>query len=262
MQVSCGEFFASDDALGLNQARLCARIILSPACPAHRESIPAHVIGVEEIVIRLSRIAIFLQWVFLALFAIVAGASYAYPQTTQTPPKTPAAKAAQAVKGAKAVVAYNEFDTRLKEYHQVQTKAEASLPPLGTRASAEEITAHKNALAKKIREARPNAKQGDIFTPEVSKRIREFFRVQFKGRSKEAKLVRNTLREAEQLKDIRLRVGMAYPEKLPFETVPAGLLRDLPLLPEDVQYRIVGHDLILLDNVANIVIDFIPEAKP
>lgn len=201
------------------------------------------------------------RWAFLAVFAGAAGVP------AQAPPKVAAkasepAKVVQAIKGAQAVETYSDFDARLKEYYRLQTQAEASLPPLGTKASAEEITAHKRALAQKMREARATAKQGDIFTPAVSKRIREFFRVEFKGGTKEARLVRSSVREAEQLKDMRLRVGMEYPEKLPYETVPAGLLKKLPQLPKDVAYRIVGHDLVLLDTVAGTVIDFIPEAKP
>ncbi len=206
-----------------------------------------------------------IQLVFLATFA---AATCAYPQTpAKESAKAPAkqqqpAKLVQAVKGAQAIEAYSEFDKRLKDYEATQVKAEASLPKLGTKASAEDITEHKVALAQKLREARVNAKQGDIFTPAVSKRIRALFRVEFKGRARDSKLVRNSLREAEQLKDIRWRVGMAYPEKLPLETMPAGLLSKLPELPKDVQYRIVGHDLVLLDTAANVVIDFIPEAKP
>jgi hypothetical protein len=203
-----------------------------------------------------TRISKTFRWVIVVC---IAGATSAYPQT-QT--KQPSKAAAQAVKGAQAVQAYAEFDARIQDYMIARKTAEGAVPALGTKATAEEITAHKLALGQKIREARPTAKQGDIFTPAVSKRIREFFRVQFKGRTREAKLVRNSLREAEQLKDMRLRVGMEYPEKLPFETVPAGLLRKLPELPKDVQYRLVGHDLVLLDSVAGTVIDFIPEAKP
>ena len=208
-----------------------------------------------------SRVITTVRWVFLVIFATPAGV------LAQAPPSQPAkasqsAKAAQAIKGAKAVEAYSEFDARLKDYYALQNKMEGTLPPLGTKASAEEITAHKRALAQKMREARAGAKRGDVFTPPVSKRIRELFRVEFKGRARDSKLVRNSLREAEQLPDRRWRVGMDYPEKLLFETVPAGLLEKLPQLPKDVQYRIVGHDLVLLDSVAGTVIDFIPDAKP
>ena len=36
----------------------------------------------------------------------------------------------------------------------------------------------------------------------------------------------------------------------------------LPTLPECLHYRFVGRDLILVDSVAQLVVDFLPEAAP
>ena len=209
-----------------------------------------------------SRTLTAIRWTFLLVLATGSVIYAQAPQKTKVPPKKAIAPVTNPVKGAKAVVAYNEFDAALKEYLAARTKAEAGAPPLPTKATAEQIAEHKDALAEELRKARPNAKQGDVFTPAVSKRIRDLFAVEFKGKSQEAKLVRNTVAKSEQLPDMSLHVGMAYPEKLPFETVPAGLLKRLPELPKDLQYRIVGHDFVLLDSVANTVIDFISDAKP
>jgi hypothetical protein len=49
---------------------------------------------------------------------------------------------------------------------------------------------------------------------------------------------------------------------VPFTTVPPSLLLKLPKLPDQVAYRIVGRDLILLDVEANLVVDKIPEIIP
>ena len=86
--------------------------------------------------------------------------------------------------------------------------------------------AHKTALAQKLRLARANAKQSDIFTPDVSKRIRGLFSAEFKGSTPEARLVRNSIGGAEQLKDMPLRVGMNYPDKLAYSTVPQTSFED------------------------------------
>jgi hypothetical protein len=44
--------------------------------------------------------------------------------------------------------------------------------------------------------------------------------------------------------------------------MPPTLLINLPQLPREVAYRIVGHDLVLLDTEARIVVDFIPGVIP
>ena len=41
-----------------------------------------------------------------------------------------------------------------------------------------------------------------------------------------------------------------------------NLLATLPQLPEDLEYRIVGKDLILRDVHANVIVDFIPGIIP
>jgi hypothetical protein len=57
-------------------------------------------------------------------------------------------------------------------------------------------------------------------------------------------------------------VNDAYPEKRPVTTVPPTILLALPKLPNEVEYRIVGRDLLLLDVRANLVVDLIREAMP
>ena len=60
----------------------------------------------------------------------------------------------------------------------------------------------------------------------------------------------------------QLAVNMTYPSTLPLVTVPAKLLRVLPQLPEQLEYRILGRHLILRDVKANIVVDFVRDAVP
>ena len=51
-----------------------------------------------------------------------------------------------------------------------------------------------------------------------------------------------------------------YPEGKPFSTVPSIVLTRLPQLPEDVQFRFIGRDLILYDAKADTIIDRLPRA--
>jgi hypothetical protein len=53
-----------------------------------------------------------------------------------------------------------------------------------------------------------------------------------------------------------LKVNARYPADAPLPTVPPNLLANLPQLPEDLEYRIIGRDLILRDVHANLIVDF------
>ena len=55
---------------------------------------------------------------------------------------------------------------------------------------------------------------------------------------------------------------MNYPTTLPLVTVPGKLLKVLPELPENLEYRILGRHLILRDVSANLVVDFVRDAVP
>jgi hypothetical protein len=59
---------------------------------------------------------------------------------------------------------------------------------------------------------------------------------------------------------VALQVNAKYPEGTPLPTMPPNLLVRLPPLPEELEYRIIGKDLILRDADANLIVDFIPGA--
>ena len=61
---------------------------------------------------------------------------------------------------------------------------------------------------------------------------------------------------------MHLAVNGAFPAHLPTTTVPPTLLLRLPRLPDKLAYRIIGHDFVLQDTEARLVVDFIPGALP
>ena len=151
---------------------------------------------------------------------------------------------------------FGEFKQRVQLY----VKEQKALPRLKTTKKRKEIDERRHALAKNIRETRSNAKQGDIFTPEVSEEFRRVIRGAFQGPS--APNVRKTIRQGEPVRSWHPIVNRDYPEHLPTTTVPPTLLLRLPQLPPEVAYGIVGHDFVLLDTEARVVVDFIPGAIP
>jgi hypothetical protein len=151
---------------------------------------------------------------------------------------------------------FGDFSQRVNQY----LKLRKALPNERTTKRQEQIVDRRHSLAQAIRVSRSGAKQGDVFTPEISEQFVRVIRSTLQGAT--APNVRKTIRQGEPVAGVHLTVNDAYPEHLPTTTVPPTLLLRLPLLPEKLAYRIVGHDFVLQDTEARLVIDFIPGALP
>ena len=153
-----------------------------------------------------------------------------------------------------------EFSDRVEAYEKVREKAEKSLPKFKKKSKQEVIAVQQQALVTKIRELRSSAQRGDIFTVSATEAIAQTIKAVFTG--PDAHRVQNTIQTGEPLRGFEVQVNQRYPDSLPFTTVPATLLRKLPRLPDEVAYRILGSDLLLVDRKANLIVDFIPNAIP
>jgi hypothetical protein len=151
---------------------------------------------------------------------------------------------------------FGDFSQRVDQYLKLRKVS----PQQRTTKRPEEIADRRHALAQAIRESRSGAKQGDIFFPEISEQFIRVIRSTLQG--PDASNARKTIRQGEPVPSMPLTVNGAYPERLPLTTVPPTLLLRLPQLPERLAYRIVGHDFVLQDTEARLVIDFIPGALP
>ena len=152
------------------------------------------------------------------------------------------------------------FETRVTEYFKLRQKLQSNMPATKTSNSAANIKGRQALLAAKIKSARADARQGDIFTPEASAIIRRLIATPLN--SADGARIRASLANAEPVKNFRPRVNQEYPAGLSLQSTPPSLLIDLPRLPQDMEYRIVGHDLILRDAAANIIVDLMPQAIP
>jgi hypothetical protein len=155
---------------------------------------------------------------------------------------------------------FKEFTDRVSDYAKLHKRVESGLP-LGRPTDLPElIAARQMAFARMIREARPDAKAGDIFTPAARKSFQHLIRSVMQspqGTNAEA-----SMNQGAPLGQNDLQIDQPYPDKLPYTTVPPTLLAALPKLPEEVVYRVVGHDLVLLDLKANLVVDISPGIIP
>jgi hypothetical protein len=155
---------------------------------------------------------------------------------------------------------FKEFHDRVEEYEKLHKDAEKSLPKLKKKSKQAVIAAREQALVTKIRQLRSNARRGDIFTPSATEAITRVIKTVFAG--PDAQPVRDTIQAGEPLEGFEVQVNQRYPDNLPFTTVPPTLLRKLPGLPDEVDYRILGSALLLVDRKANMIVDFIPNAIP
>jgi hypothetical protein len=145
-----------------------------------------------------------------------------------------------------------DFSARVSAYAELRQGLMKGLPPLTVGTPADVRTAV-HALAERIRVARANARQGDVFTPTISREMKNAL-VPIIDRNTWADLVDDNPGEFSK------KINGSYPETRPFSTVPANILAILPRLPDDIEYRFLGPHLCLLDTRANLIVDWIPYA--
>ena len=153
-----------------------------------------------------------------------------------------------------------DFNERVKAYVALRNTVDADAPKQQQTKDAAKIQEAQLALAAVIRNARANAKQGDIFTPDIEKKFRALLRPEVKGPD-------GARAKAEILDEkpaVALKVNGEYPSKEPLATVPPTILQALPPLPkgQGLEYRFVRTHMILLDTRANLIVDFLLNAIP
>lgn len=162
--------------------------------------------------------------------------------------------------------ALKDYSDRVKDYLKVHDKAASGLRPLKGNEDPATIAAHRVALAQAIRARRATARRGDIFDARVVPTIVARVRTELEGA--DARPARKVLREGNPRFDVEgyvpvpVRINASYPLNAPVSTVPVSILLALPPLPEALEYRFVGRDLILRDVEANLIVDFIVGAAP
>ena len=152
------------------------------------------------------------------------------------------------------------FEKRVKEYVTLRNQVKEKLPvKISKDSTPEQIHAYMTSFEDGVRAARSGAKRGEIFLPEVSTYIRNVLREEFKGKDKVE--LRKTILQAETA-GVPVRVNYPYPEQKEFTEMPPTLLRKLPQLPQEIRYRFVGTNLLLVDRENNVIVDYMPNALP
>jgi hypothetical protein len=153
-----------------------------------------------------------------------------------------------------------DFHQRVRDYVKLRTIARSEVHGLKPTNSAEQIEHYEHQLAERIREARVGLGPGSIFTPEIAAEFRRLIGITMQG--SEAQRIRESLNSSKPVRLLALRVNGKYPDSAPLQSTPPSLLLNLPSLPAEVDYRVVGHNLVLRDTEANLIVDYIPNAIP
>jgi hypothetical protein len=174
-----------------------------------------------------------------AVAAIAAGAAAAQP------PPNPRAHALK------------EFGERVQAYTTLRAKLAGSVAPLPKDAMPQQIRQHQQELADAIRQARQHVKRGDIFTPPVVPQFRTIIRTDLRSRD-----VRDAMAMLQDVPHIELRVNTPWPPGLARATMPPRLLANLYPLPKGLEYRFVARHLVLVDDEAALIVDYIQDVVP
>lgn len=188
----------------------------------------------------------------MAVDPVLAASGFVVATTAAVVQKAPA----KAVNPAGA--ATKVFLDRIAEYLEFHNNVEKTVPPLTETSDPAKIAAREKALGEALIKARPNAKPGDFLIKEYQPFLARVIRQDFAKRS-----VADRKALIQELpKGVKIGVNQVYPTTLPLATFPSRLLRALPELPSELEYRIVGRDLVLLDVKGNVIVDIMPGVFP
>jgi hypothetical protein len=153
-----------------------------------------------------------------------------------------------------------DFQKRVANYLKVRKSAASPVPALKATDSPEKIRDHERDLALSIRARRPGAAQGDIFTTAIAAEFRRIMKAALSGPG--ADRIKKSMSDSQPSPLPQIAVDAAYPSDAPVQSMPPSLLRQLPALPRELEYRAVGRTLILRDIEANLIVDYLNEALP
>ena len=192
--------------------------------------------------------SIHLRFLIVLLLAIPATA-----KTASAPAQTPSASSADQK-------ILSDFSKKAKDYiNQEHNLAADKMKPTSDVSKLEQ---QRKQLRDAVQQSRPNAKQGDFFTPEAAKVFRKLLAALMNGPT--GAKVKASLDHAEPGAPEAFKVNGEFPNRngQPIQSVPPTVLKVLPQLPKEMEYCIAGSTLALRDASANMVIDYLPNALP
>lgn len=165
------------------------------------------------------------------------------------------AAAGQTPVNAGAAIVY-DFEQRTGNYVKNRKQWTKSISKLKPNSSPVAIKQAESDLVAAIRQGRSGAQQGEICTPAIAGELRRLVGITMSGPNGAA--IRQALKNAEPVK-IQLHVNDPYPPSVPLQSTPPTLILNLPKLPPELDYRVIGRSLVLRDVDASLIVDFVPD---
>jgi hypothetical protein len=159
------------------------------------------------------------------------------------------------------IAAMRSFELAVASYVEVHRRLDVGFMALWSPSDPEANAVASSRLAEAIRTERRDAARGDIFNPEVA----DFFRARLKTACRAGDCavpdvpggLGEESRPCVPLPEVNSRLTWAT-------SIPIGeALRDmLPQLPIELEYRLAGRALVLVDVSADLVVDVLVDALP
>jgi hypothetical protein len=151
------------------------------------------------------------------------------------------------------------FEARVRVYRTLEQKLKATLPKLPKQATPEQVDENQRALGALIKSARSGAKRGELFTPDLEALVKKILATVLGGA--DGKTIKASIMD-ENPGVPNLSVNDRYPDAIPLSTMPPQVLKALPKLEEELEYRFIGERLVLMDARAHIIVDFTGDVLP
>ena len=146
-----------------------------------------------------------------------------------------------------------EFKKRVDAYLALRRTVTAKVPEVTETGDPAKISMREKALGQAIAAARASAKPGDVFGPEMSVYLKRVIAEDWNSRSAaDRKAILGEIPAG-----LDLKINQPYPTTIPLASVPAKLLAKLPMIPEELEYRLVDSRLLLRDRDANVIVDML-----
>jgi hypothetical protein len=139
---------------------------------------------------------------------------------------------------------------------------ERTVAPLEITPQGENIQAAIEAMAAAMRAARPAAAEGDVVDAGAAVVIRRI--ISTTANEPDCDVSGMLAAQADEARASPLLRPLVH-DRFDWTAgsfMPGCLLATLPMLPEELHYRFVGRDLVLVDTHADLIVDVLPDALP
>jgi hypothetical protein len=164
-----------------------------------------------------------------------------------------------AAAGTAEAAAMKQFDDAIAKYMALRRGLRSEVAGPVKNSTSSQVTNASDALAGAIERARRDAAVGSIFKEPVATMIKR--RITDAVRAEQLAPVLADI-DDEGKPAAMPKIHLRLPVSAQMATMPPSLLKVLPALPKELEYRILGRYLILRDVDASLILDYVPAAVP